>query len=83
LDSKSVINYWEVGTTAFLGGMMLYEKKEQGFACVSIGNCKAYVVKFGGKTMKVVDITAGSRDYTLNEDDPGISQHSHLPSIVC
>ena len=33
-----MINYWEVGTTAFLGGILLYEKKEQGFVCVSIGN---------------------------------------------
>lgn len=49
---------------------MLYEKHAQGFLCVSVGNCKAFLIRYG-KTNKITDITSGSRDYTLHEDDPG------------
>lgn len=71
MDAKSVINYWEVGTTALLGGVLItHEKNSQGFLCVSVGNCKAFLLHHG-KTLKVSDITEGSRDYLLDPDDPG------------
>jgi len=51
----------EVGTTAFLGGVLLPLKKKPGqwmYICASVGNCKAFCIS----SQQVVEITAGNDD---------------------
>jgi hypothetical protein len=72
LEDKKVINYWEVGTTSFLGTLLLtVEKGVLGSLCVCVGSCKAFLVNNHGKALKIVDITENSRHYSIDEEDPG------------
>jgi len=72
LEDKRIINYWEVGTTSFLGTLLLtVEKGALGLLCVSVGSCKAFLVNNHGKAIKIIDITENSRHYGLDEEDPG------------
>lgn len=69
---------WEAGTTTLLGGVLLRLKKAKEdpkkgdswmFACVSIGDCKAY--HYSAATKSVVDLTAGNRKNVYDARDCG------------
>eukprot|EP01113_Clastostelium_recurvatum_P046662 TRINITY_DN820_c0_g1_i2.p1 TRINITY_DN820_c0_g1~~TRINITY_DN820_c0_g1_i2.p1 ORF type:complete len:956 (+),score=243.32 TRINITY_DN820_c0_g1_i2:188-3055(+) len=79
-DSESTLNYWEVGTTTLLGGMLMkLDVKEKdsapdhatrwAFVCASVGDCKAF--SFSPQSGQVREVTEGSRPLVLDASDCG------------
>jgi len=74
LSTEKVVNYWEVGTATLLAGLLLpIERNKLGFLCATVGDGKAFRIRFGKKPtdISVEDITEGTRANITDEDDVG------------